>query len=358
MDYQTQIAFQRLAQQRLSHDPFTTPEEVVDWLGAVQSQDYPGAKWSLGMRMQSATDDTIDQAFNAGKILRTHVMRPTWHFVTPADIRWIVELTAPRVKAMNAYMDRKLELDETLFAQSNEVMTRALEGSNFLTRAELGAALAGAGIAAEGMRLGYIVHRAELDAVVCSGPRRGKQFTYALITERAPQAKILARDEALAELARRYFTSHGPATFKDFSWWSGLTIADAKAGAEMAGSALAHEDINGQTYYFSPSLGAAADLSQRTWLLSTYDEYIIGYAAYNRGLMAGVQEGNNFLFDSTIVIGGNIIGTWRRTFKGKSAVIELAPFGPLTSAQEETVHAAAQRYGDFLNLPVIVQSSG
>jgi hypothetical protein len=351
---QTRIALQRLAQQRLSHNPFTTPEEVVDWLGAVQSQDYPGAKWSLGMRLQHTPDELVDQAFNDGRILRTHVMRPTWHFVTPADIRWLVELTARRVKALNATIDRRLELDEAVFARSNDVLARALEGHNFLTRAELGAALAEAGIAAEGMRLGYILHRAEQDAVVCSGPRRGKQFTYALIAERAPQAKILAREEALAELAHRYFTSHGPATLKDFSWWSGLTIADAKAGAEMAGSALAHEDIGGQTYWFSPSVDPAPEVHQQTYLLPTYDEYVIGYAAYDRGRMAGVQEGDNFLFDSTVVIGGNIVGTWRRTFKAKSAVIELALFNPLTESQMDLVTAAAQDYGEFVGMPVVL----
>jgi hypothetical protein len=351
---QTTIVRQRLAQQRLSQNPLLTPEAVVAWLGAVQAQDYPGAKWSLGMRMPLTTDDTLDQAFNEGKILRTHVMRPTWHFVTPADIRWIVELTAPRVKALNATMDRRLELDEALFARSSEVIARALEGRNFLTRAELSDALAQAGILAEGQRLAYILHRAELDAILCSGPRRGKQFTYALTAERAPQANILERDEALAELARRYFTSHGPATLKDFSWWSGLTIADARTGAKLNGSTLAHDDIDGQTYWFSPSVDPAPQPSQQAYLLPTYDEYVIGYAAYDRGRMAGVQEGNPFLFDSTIVIGGSIVGTWRRTFKAKSVVIELTPFAPLADVEMELVNEAAQRYGQFIGMPVVL----
>lgn len=351
---QTTIARQRLAQQRLSQNPLLTPEAVVAWLGAVQAQDYPGAKWSLGMRMPGATDDALDQAFNEGKILRIHVMRPTWHFVTPADIRWIVELTAPRVKALNATMDRRLELDETLFASSRDVIIRALEGSNFLTRAELSDTLAQAGIIAEGQRLAYILHRAELDAILCSGPRRGKQFTYALTAERAPQAIKLERDEALAELARRYFTSHGPATLKDFSWWSGLTIADAKAGAEMNNSTLAHDSIEGQIYWFSPSADPAPQPSQQAYLLPTYDEYVIGYAAYDRGRMAGVQEDNPFLFNSTIIHDGSIIGTWQRTFKSKSAVIQLAPFAPLADVEMELVTEAAQRYGQFIGMPVIL----
>ena len=155
----TAIALRRLYQQRLSQNPLATPDEVVAWLGAVQAQDYGGAKWALGLRMQHATDDVVEQAFTAGTILRTHLLRPTWHFVTPADIRWILELTAPRVNAVNAYMYRQLELDDALFVRSNAVITRALQGGQQLTRAELGSALAEAGIVAEAMRLGYIVHR-------------------------------------------------------------------------------------------------------------------------------------------------------------------------------------------------------
>jgi hypothetical protein len=230
----SKVAWQRVYNQRLEGPKFQRPGDVVAWFGAVQAQEYALAKWALGLRMEYATDDIIEQAFTDGAILRTHVMRPTWHFVTPADIRWILELTAPRVHAANGTMYRRLELEDALFGRSDEIIARAVEGGRHLTRAELGAALSVAGIdTTNGMRLGYIVHHAELEGVVCSGPRRGRQHTYALIAERAPQARRLARDEALAELTRRYFTSHGPATVKDFAWWSGLTIADVKAGLAM-----------------------------------------------------------------------------------------------------------------------------
>jgi hypothetical protein len=348
------IVRQRLAQQRLSQNPFPTPGEVVAWLGAVQAQDYLGAKWALGLRMQKATDDVIERAFNDGSILRTHVMRPTWHFVTPDDIRWIVELTAPRVNAVNAHMYRQLELGEALFSRSNAVLAKALQGGRQLTRAELGSALAEAGIAAEGMRLGYIVHRAELDAVVCSGPRRGKQFTYALLEERAPRARILERDEALAELTRRYYTGHGPATVRDFAWWSGLTVADVKAGLEMAASDLTHEVIDGQTYWFSASMPPAAKPSQAAFLLPTYDEFLIGFEAFDRARMGGLAANQNLAFDSTIVIGGRIVGSWRRTFKKGAVVVELAPFAPLTAAEGRAFVAAARRYGEFLGMSVVL----
>ena len=233
------IAHHRLRQQQLAAPRFPTPEEVVAWLGAVQAQDYLGAKWALGLRLPETTDAAIEQAFADGAILRTHVLRPTWHFVAPADIRWMQALTGGRVLAANGYMVRQHGLEEATFQRSNAALAGALTGGNFLTRNELGAALAAAGIHAEGNRLAYLVMRAELDALICSGPRRGKQFTYALLEERVPPAPALTPEEALAELTRRYFTGHGPATLQDFSRWSGLTVADARQGVDLVGDALA-----------------------------------------------------------------------------------------------------------------------
>jgi DNA glycosylase AlkZ-like len=346
------IMRRRLAQQRLSQNPIRTPGEVVAWLGAVQSQDYLGAKWSLGLRMQAATDEAVEQAFNAGTILRTHVMRPTWHFVTPADIRWLRELTAPRVNAANATRYRQLELDEILLRRSNDVIANALRGGQMRTRLELRAALAEAGILAEGLRLVYILFRAELDGVVCSGPRRGKQFTYALLDERAPHARRLSRDEALAELTRRYFTGHGPATARDFAWWSGLTVADARAGPAMQASDFSHEVIEGQTYYFPASMPPAIESPEAAFLLPTYDEILVGYSSFDK-LRSGGQDNSKVVFNSRIVIDGRIVGSWRRTFKKGAVVVEIALFFPLDTAEEAVIVAAVQRYGDFVGMPVL-----
>lgn len=348
----TQLAFQRLFQQRLTRDGCASPAEVVNWLGAVQAQDYLGAKWSLGMRMENATDDLIERAFNAGDILRTHMMRPTWHFVSPEDIRWIQALTSPRVHAGNAYMYRTLNLDDALLLRCNDEVARALEGGRQLTRAELGAALAQKGIEADSMRLGYIIHHAELDAVVCSGPRRGKQFTYMLLSERAPRARTLPRDEALVELTRRYFTGHGPASLHDLAWWSGLTLSDVRLGVEMAADELTSEEIDGQKYYASTAQSPTAEPSTQAFLLPTYDELLIGYANFDRSRTAGQELQGQMVFDSTIHYGGRIIGTWRRTLQRKSVIIELAPFQRFTSQETEAVEAAAQRYGRFIGLPV------
>ena len=352
----TAIALRRLAQQRLAARPLATAAEVVAWLGAVQAQDYPGAKWALGQRMRAATDDAIERAFSDGAILRTHVMRPTWHFVTPADIRWMLALTAPRVNAAMAYYFRQFELDDALFARTNAVIAAALQGGQHLTRAELGTALARAGINATGTRLAHIVSRAELDAVVCSGPRRGKQFTYALLDERVPPARPLSRDEALAELTRRYFMSHGPATVRDFTWWSGLTVASAKAGLDMAGSALSQETLGGQPHWFAPSELSAAAPSHAPYLLPTYDEFLVGYAAFDATRRGGEQRGQGarapLTFDAPLVIGGQVAGNWRRSFQRGTVVFERAPFAPLTAAEDAAVTTAAERYGQFLGMPV------
>src|SRR5512139_384836 len=240
------IVRHRLHNQFLSQTNCTSPAQVVEQLGAVQSQDYAGAKWALAQRLKDpATDVAIDKAFNEGKILRTHVMRPTWHFVAPGDIRWLLMLTGPRVHVGSAFMYRKLELDQAIVKKSYRVLEKALQGNKQLTRAELGIAFEKAGILAEGQRLGYFMMSAELDGIICSGARRGKQFTYALLEERAPQVKPLKRDEALAELVRRYFTTRGPATLHDFTWWSGLTMAEAKEGIESVKSQFVSEEIEG-----------------------------------------------------------------------------------------------------------------
>lgn len=323
-------------------------------LGAVQAQDYPGAKWALGLRLPDAKDADIEQAFERGDILRTHVMRPTWHFVAPADIRWIVELTAPRVNAVNAYMYRKMELDNAIFQRSNAALIKALQGGKQLTRTELAAVLEQIGIVADGFRLSYLMMRAELDGIICSGGRRGKQFTYALLDERAPQARTLQRDEALAELTKRYFTSHGPATIEDFAWWSGLTKADVKAGIEMVGAELVCEVIGDQTYWIVASIPPAPELPLTAYLLPTYDEYLIGFASFGRAQSGGQDVREKLVFDSIILMGDRIVGSWRRTFSKGAIVIESAPFRPFTADEQAAFVAAAERYGAFFGMPVVL----
>jgi hypothetical protein len=272
------IVRQRLLNQHLSRPRFSKPEELVAWLGAVQAQDFAGAKWSLGLRLKGVSDADIERDFSNGKILRTHLLRPTWHFVARADIRWLLALTAPRVHQANAYMYRKLGMDSAVFERSNDALVKALAGGRQLTREELRVDLDRAGVAANGeFRMSYLLMRAELDGVVCSGGRRGKQFTYALLDDRAPRVKMPARDEALAELGLRYFRSRGPATIHDLAKWAGLTIAEARRGLEAVKSGLHNEVIGGQSLWFSAPVQQAKRTTPAAYLLSIYDELISSY---------------------------------------------------------------------------------
>jgi hypothetical protein len=355
------IAYRRLHNQRIASAPFEKPEDVVQWLGAVQAQDYAAAKWAIGLRSQGVTDKDIEQAFTDGAILRTHVMRPTWHFVSPADIRWLLAITAPRVKAANAYYSRKLEIDDTLCKHSNEVLAKALQGGKQLTRSELVSVLQQADMIAENaMRIAYIIMSAELDGIICSGARRGKQFTYALLDERVPKTGMLTREEALAELTRRYFTSHGPATLQDFVWWSGLTIAEAKTGLEMVTLQLAHDIVEGSSCWSSPSTPRAKDASQAAYLLPNYDEYIVGYtdrhAIFDTSHTKKLDSRSSVLAQHTIVLDGQVVGTWKRTMKKREVVLTANFFVPQNSDETHAFIEETKRYGTVLEMPVEVNS--
>jgi hypothetical protein len=343
------IARQRLAQQHIALPTFEKPGDVVEWFGAVQAQDYPGALWAVGLRMQAATEADVEQAIADGVIVRTHPMRGTWHFVGARDIRWLLTLMAPRNIANNALWYRRLELDDATFAASNAVFAKTLQGGKQLTRKELAAALERAGISTAGLRLTLLLSRAELEGVIASGARRGKQFTFALLDEVAPVSRELAREEALAELARRYFTSHGPATVQGFVWWSGLTTADARAGLAMAKPHLVQEMIGGQTYWLSPSVTAVQDTSPTAYLLPPYDEYTVAYKDRTAVLdPAYARQTGNGIFSPTIVVDGHIVGTWKRTLKKNAVDLAPSPFTALSHAQECAIDAAGERYSRFV----------
>ena len=349
------ITQRRLANQQLLTSSLTDPADVVRRLGAVQAQDYAGAKWGIGVRTRGAVDTEVERAVNDGSIVRTHVLRPTWHFVTPADIRWMLALTAPRVKAAVAYHDRQLGLDGALFRSSRTVLTRALQGGRQLTRAELALLLCRARVDATGLqRVGQLLMRAELDGIVCSGARRGKQATYALLDERVPPAVPLDRDAALLQLTLRYFATRGPATLKDFAWWSGLTQADAGRGVEIAGRRLTREVIGGAPYWCEPSTPPRR--APIAHLLPNFDEYLVSFenrsAIAKRLRSAGIETGRGALLARAIVVDGQVVGGWKRTLTKKAVVVELRLLVDLTRSETGAVREAAQAFGAFVELPV------
>ena len=331
----------RLKNQKLTRPGLRRPEDVVRWLGAVQAQDYAGAKWALALRARGLSDAAVEQAFTDGRILRTHVLRPTWHFVTPEDIRWLLALTGPRVQRINRGYARTLGLDGRLLVRARGVVERALEGVS-LTRDELSTALRRARIDATGQRLAHLLMDLELQAVICSGPRRAKQFTYALLSERASSAPTLTREEALAELTARYFRSHGPATLKDFAWWSGLTMREAKEGALLA---------KVEPLSAPPALQRAPDAN---YLLPNYDEYLIAYK--DRGAVIDPERARNLgvftsrEFPHHVVLDGRVAGSWRRTITTTTLKVEVSPYRQLSTEQRQALTAQTARYGRFLAL--------
>lgn len=319
---------------------FRKPVEVVRWFGAVQSQDFEAAKWALALRMQSATNAAIEEAFNRGTILRTHVMRPTWHFVAREDIRWLLDLTAPGVNVRCGSGYRMFELDDAVFKRSRKVFERALRDGKHLSRAELRRKLNESGVAAnDGVRMGHILIRAELDRVICSGPRIGKQLTYALFDERVPATKMIDRDEALAKLTRLYFRSHGPATLQDFVWWSGLSTAGAKRGLELV--RLEKLTVEEKVYWNIRSSEAQGG-STTAHLLPVFDEYFVAYK--DRESVFELQPGKS-TWDSlgpAIVINGVAAGTWNKR------LVDLKFSRALKKTERLAIAQATARYAEFL----------
>jgi hypothetical protein len=341
----------RLQNEWLAGAKARRPADVVERLCAIQSQDFIGAKWAIGVRAKSLDDAAVEAAFDRGEILRTHVMRPTWHFVTPADIRWLLSLTAPRVHQVSKFYYRQYGLDAKTLSRVHRVLAAELEQGRFRTRTELAQALAKRGIEASGPRLGLLTIHAELEQVICSGPVRGKQLTYAHFDERVPTRAARTPRNLEAELARRYFDSHGPATVRDFVWWSGLTVAQAKRGIAEASPALVARDIDGLTYWAS-GWASAPRMPPATFLLPNYDEYLIAYkdrdlmrpqgATIGNGIMAGPDA-----FAHPLVVDARLAGFWRRSVAGARTRVEVVEKLPLSAKQRRAVNAAADRLVAF-----------
>jgi Winged helix DNA-binding domain len=343
----------RLAAQRISATAFTRPAEVVAWLGAVQAQDYLGALWAVGLRLTDGREQDIERALADRSIVRTWPMRGTLHFVAGADARWMVELLGPRIVAGTARRFRALDLDASTFTRARRVLARRLEGGKALTRAAIYDALARAKIPVAGARGLGILWRLAHDCFVCFGPRQGKQQSFVLFDEWLPRARGLPREEALAELARRYFTGHGPATLLDFAWWSGLTRTEARHAVHLARERLEEHTIRAATYWCAPppTPTPAPSTGPRAYLLPAFDELLVGYADRSASIarphMARVNVGWGLL-SPTIVVDGRIVGTWKRRFVRGDVVFSPTLFTALGARRTAALARALRRYGEFL----------
>jgi hypothetical protein len=334
---------QRLHAQHVASPRLATPAALVAWMGAVQAQDYLASLWAVGLRLTEATATTIEDAIADGSIVRIHAMRGTWQYVAREDVRWLLGLVGPRVIAGAAGRHRQLGLDAATLARSADVLAARVRGGRFATRAELAAALEAAGVACAGERLLHMLGHAELAGALSSGPRRGKQVTFAAFDERIPAAPAIDRAAAAAELAKRFVQARAPATVQDFAWWSGLPLGEARPAFEAA-----------------PVPAPPRASRRRTptaYLLPAFDEYLIGYADRSAMLAARdvkrINAGGGML-NPVIVIDGLIAGTWRRTIERAGVVVTLEPIRKLTAAERGAIDAVAARYGAFLGAPVRV----
>ncbi|WP_224248905.1 winged helix DNA-binding domain-containing protein [Hyalangium gracile] len=350
-----QIAQYRLQQQQIARTRFKTPGQIVSWLGALQAQDYPGAKWSIGLRLPDTTDADVEQAIADGAIVRSWPMRGTLHIVAPEDLRWMLALLAPRNMESAALRHRQIGLTAARFSRSQKLFTKALQGGQALTRDELYAVLERARLSTDSQRGYHFLWRAAQEGLICFGPTRGKQQTFVLLDEWVPASRKLDREESLAELAMRYFTSHGPATLQDFLWWSGLKAAEARAALDSVSSRLEQVTVDGQEYWLARDLRAPRAASPTAYLLPGFDEYMLGYT--DRGAVVAPEHRKKWLptngmFSPIVVIDGQVLGTWKRTLKKKALVVTVRSFVPLSKAQKRAVEAAAEPYGRFMGAPV------
>lgn len=344
----------RLSNQKLTSQPFSKPEEVVSWFGAVQAQDFAAAKWALTLRSQITTDKEVEDAFNKSLILRTHVMRPTWHFVSPQDIRWLLKLTSERVQRFNGSYFRRSGYDREIFKKTNKILEKNLSGQ-FLTREEIKKIMEINKIPLDALGLSFVMMQAELEGVVVSGPKKGKQFTYALFEERVPKYPDLDRDQALSELVKRYFQSHGPAQIKDFVWWSGLTVKDTIKGISMQ-KGIQKEKIEGKDFYFFEN--SASQLTDSVFLVPAFDEYFVAYSDRSEILEEKYKKHLNLgggMINGAIIVNGKMVGGWKRIIFKNRVDIQTNLLDKITSTQRENLEKEVEKFGKFLNLnPVIV----
>jgi hypothetical protein len=354
-----EISTQRLFSQQLAQTHFELPDEVASWLGALQGQDYAGAKWSLGLRLPGSTEAGIEQAIAERTVVRTWALRGTLHFLAATDVRWMLALLSARLIAGSARRNRELKLDEHTLIRSSDLLAQAVEGGAQRTRAELFSILEQNGISTEGQRGVHMLHRASLEGLLCQGVMQGRNPVFFTLDGLPTQGRAFSRNEALAELARRYFTSRGPATLQDFIWWSGLPSVEAKAGLEAIYSQMDKETVNGQTYWFSPSEPKTRKSSPDIYLLPGFDEYLLAYKDRSASLDVPNYKSltpTNGMLPATIVSVGRVIGTWKRSIKKDKVLIEANPLTTFSDEENNAFAIAAGRFGEYLGLSAELQT--
>jgi hypothetical protein len=349
------IGARRLASQGLMPPAHSDPPALVRWLGAVQAQDFLGSLWALGARLPETTEADIERAIADRALLRTWPMRGTVHFVPAEDARWMTGLLAARVIARTGSIYRAAGLDEAAFARGRALVMRALADGQPMMRRDLYAMLDEAGFGSGGLRGLHLIGRLAQEGLICLGPRAGKQPTIVLLDAWAPRQRTLARDEAIAELTLRYFRSHGPATARDFAWWSGLRLAEVAGGLDATHGQLVAETIGGTTYWRGAAQ-AADEAAGALHLLPPFDEFLVSYKDRRAALDpadAGLWVERDHLASATIVAGARVIGAWKRTLSRGGVKADARLARPLTDTEQGAFTTAVARYGQFLGVPML-----
>ncbi|MEK3723106.1 winged helix DNA-binding domain-containing protein [Paenibacillus sp. FSL H8-0034] len=352
------IPYRRLLNLRINAGRLDRPEQVVKQLVAMQAQDYHQALWAIGLRMQASTAADIEQAISDRKIIQTWPMRGTIHFVSPDDVRWLLKLSAARTLAQDKRRLEQLELNQDIIERSKQIMYDALQGNKQISRPLLMQLLEEAGISTINQRGYHLLWYIAQSGHICMGPREGKQQTFVWLDEWVPKSKELSMSEALAALAERYFTSHGPATVYDFAWWAGITLSAARQGVEAVQSRLVSEKVNNQEYWEGEGehiQTTTTDSASTVYLLPGFDEHLLGYKDRSAVLIAEdaqhIVPGNNGVFKSTIIIDGQVAGIWKRTIKKKGIDIEFLLFAQHQD-RKEGILKTARRYCGFMGQPL------
>jgi Winged helix DNA-binding domain len=341
----------RLINQKIALSEFKTAKEIVHWMGAIQAQDYSMSKWAIGLRLNESSDDEIISSINKGDILRLHVLRPTWHFISSDDVYWMLQLSAPKIKSSLKSRHKELGLTESIIVKTTAIIEKTLSGGISLTRGELADEFHKAGIRTDANRLSHLLFHAEMDGIVCNGPVKSNKLTYSLLSERVPHKKNLLRDEALTELAKRYFTSRCPATLEDFIWWSNLPAKDAQKAVELIKSEFRPEKIGEVRYLLPDSFSGEVQESVSLHLLPAYDEFLISYKDKRSSLALVYNKrtvSDNGIFYPTIVIDGQVAGIWKRTIQKNNVIIEITLFQKPGLRVTKQIEKKASLFGQFV----------
>jgi hypothetical protein len=357
MTYQ-EISHHRLVSQKLLDENKSSPQEIVHHLGAMQAQDYAMAKWAIGSRCGS-TEKEIEEAVNSAKIIRTHILRPTWHFVSAEDIYWMLDLSGPQVKRFTVSAAKKYGVDAKRLVQINSTIEKLLSGNNHLTRDEIMQELNIKKTSSEDFLSAAIMMNAELDGLVCNGRMKGKQITYSLLEERVSKPKTtLTKEEALSKLALRYFESHGPATLLDFSWWSGFAPTICKMAVNAIELQLNFVEIENQKYWLGKNSSDENSFRESVHFLPAFDEILISYKTREASILLEHQAKaftNNGIFKPIILENGKVIGTWKRTIKKEHAKIETDFFNKTEQHKKEVLFEGIKAFENYLETKIIIE---